>query len=142
MRSATEVVLYWDTSAVLAALFRDAHSVAAHRWAQRPGLHLLSSLAWAEAHAVIGRASRERALPPVLLTAARDVLERGPWRRVRASPDWALVRTLSTRWPLRGADLWHLATAKTLQADLPEVRVLSFDAQLTAAAKAEGLGLG
>jgi hypothetical protein len=42
---------------------------------------------------------------------------------------------------LRGADLWHLALAKTLQADLPELGLVTFDEALAEAAVGEGLSL-
>lgn len=140
MMAAAEVAVYWDTSAVLSTLFRDRHSDEALQWARRPGVHLLSTLAWAEAHAVIARVGREGALAPVLVAAAREILEKGPWRRVNVSPEWSFVRELSAKWPLRGADLWHLATAKSLRAELPELVVLSYDSRLAGAAKGEGLG--
>lgn len=79
------VVLYWDSSAVLSALFRDRHSAEAIAWSRRQGVHLLTTLAWAEAHAV------------------------------------------------------HLAAAKSLQEDLPELRLLSFDQLLARAARQEGV---
>ncbi len=137
----TEVTsaVYWDSSAILSALFRDEHSEEASRRARGPAVHFLSTLAWAEAHAVIARIARERALAKVLVTAAREALESGPWRRLNAAPDWKVVRDLSSRWLLRGADLWHLAVAKSLQTELPELTILSFDARLAAAAKCEGL---
>jgi predicted nucleic acid-binding protein len=102
-------------------------------------VHFLSTLTWAEVYAVISRVERERALAKVLVAAAREVLEGGPWRRLNAVPDWKLVRDLSSKWPLRGADLWHLAVAKSLQGELPELAFLSFDVRLAAAAKGEGL---
>lgn len=134
-----EVVLYWDSSAILSALFSDAHSREAVAWARRPGVHLLSTLGWAEVHAVISRIGRERALAEILVRAARETLDRGPWRRVNASPEWELIRALSSKWQLRGADLWHLSASKTLQTELPELRILSFDTRLRAAARGEGL---
>lgn len=132
-------VTYWDSSAVLSTLFRDKRSEEATARARGPAIHLLSSLAWAEVHAVIARIERERALASVLLDAAREVLESGPWRRVNAFPDWKLVQSLASRWPLRGADLWHLAAAKSLQIDLPELTLFSFDSRLVSAAQGEGL---
>ncbi|MGH2424940.1 MAG: hypothetical protein ACRDF1_01465 [bacterium] len=42
------------------------------------------------------------------------------------------------KWSLRGADLWHLCTAKSLQSELPELRILTFDARLATAARGEG----
>src|SRR2546427_12602884 len=81
-----EVVVYWDSSAVLSALFEDRYSEQAARWAGRSGMHLLSTLAWAEVYAVIARGEREHVLTGVLINAAREVLEEGPWRRLNASP--------------------------------------------------------
>jgi len=135
-----ESALYWDSSAILSALFRDAHSDEATTRAADPrAVHVLSSLAWSEVHAVIARMERERALASVLTDAAREALSSGPWRYLNASPTRIIVADLARRWPLRGADLWHLATAKTLQAEIPSLALLSFDAKLSAAARGEGL---
>jgi len=51
-----------------------------------------------------------------------------------------MVEKLSKKWPLRGADLWHLAAAKALQREFSELYVLTFDKRLGKAAKGEGLG--
>ena len=99
----------------------------------------MSSLAWAEAHAVIARIERERMLSSVLVKAARDVLSDGPWRRVYVEPSWERAAALARAWPLRGADLWHLTAAKELQDVLPELTFLSFDTRLSVAAAGEGL---
>ncbi len=98
----------------------------------------MSSLGWAEVQAVIARLEREHALSPVFLSAAREAVERGPWVRLSVDPDRQQIAVLARAWPLRGADLWHLAAAKALQADLPELRLLSFDAKLAEAARGEG----
>lgn len=139
MSRESAAVVYWDSSAILSTLFRDRHSEEALARALRPGVHLLSTLAWAEVHAVIARMGRERVLADALLSAARQLLDEGSWRRVNASPDWLLVRELATRRALRGSDLWHLAAAKTLQLELPELTLLSFDARLASAARETGL---
>jgi len=135
----TTRAVYWDSSAILSALFRDRHSEEASRLARRSAVHFLSTLAWAEVQAVVARIERERALARVLVAAALEALEGGPWRRLNAVPEWKVVRALSSRWPLRGPDLWHLAAAKTLQSELPELTFLSFDARLVAVAQGEGL---
>jgi predicted nucleic acid-binding protein len=135
----TERVIYWDTSAILSALFRDAHIDQAAELARFKGFHFIASLGWAEAHAVMGRLERQGALSRLLIDAARDALEGGPWRRINAGPSWKSLQLLSRAWPLRGADLWHLATAKELQTDIPELTLLSFDQRLNAAANGEGL---
>ncbi|MHB8363881.1 MAG: type II toxin-antitoxin system VapC family toxin [Vulcanimicrobiaceae bacterium] len=137
--SAKRGVVYWDSTALLSALFRDDHSEAAVSCAREPGAHIVSSLAWAESHAVIARLERERALACVLADAAREALDLGPWRRVNLAPDWRSLAELARRWPLRGADLWHLALAVRLRADLPELEMLTFDSKLSAAARGEGM---
>jgi predicted nucleic acid-binding protein len=135
-----EAVFYWDTSAVISTLLRDAHSEKALKLARKSGLHLLSSLAWAETLALIARTQRARALTALLAEAAREALIEGPWRRVNVLPDWSVTLQLSRAWPLRGADLWHLSAAKTLHVELPELRIVSFDEHLNAAAEALAYG--
>ena len=107
--------------------------------AKTPATHVISSLACAETHAVIARIERERALANALVDAARETFSRGPWRRLTLDPDGTIFARLARAWPLRGADLWHLATAKTLQAEIPELTFLTFDTRLNVAARGEGL---
>jgi predicted nucleic acid-binding protein len=132
-------VVYWDASALLSVLFRDRYSDQATEVTRRPLTHLVSTLGWAEVMAVIARLERERALPAVLAVSARELVRTGPWRRLALQPDWAALDELARRWPLRGADLWHLATAATLSRELPGLQLLTFDGRLTAAS--HGLGL-
>ena len=101
----------------------------------------MSTLAYAEVSAVIARLERDRALPPVLADTSREMLRGGLWARLLLQPDSTSIDEIAIGWPLRGADLWHLATAITLTRELPEVRVLTFDARLGAAAEALGLSL-
>jgi len=133
------LVIYWDASAILSVLFQDAYSVQASAAARRRLTHLLSTLGYAEVMAVIARLEREQKLPTVLGDSARELVRVGPWRRLALQPDWATIDELAAHWPLRGADLWHLATASTLSRELPELRMISFDSRLDAAS--EGLGL-
>ncbi len=132
-------VIYWDSSAVLSALFTDSHSRAAQKWSDAKGVHFLSTLTFAEVSAVIHRMQRERLLEDTLSQAAFEVLDNGPWRRVSTWPEWEIMRSLSAKCPLRGADLWHLATAKSMHAEFPELYLLSFDKRLKKAAESEGL---
>ncbi len=71
--------------------------------------------------------------------AVFEVLDSGPWQRILSQPDLKIVKELSGKWPLRGADLWHLATAKSLRQDFPELFLLSFDSRLNQAAEGEML---
>ena len=132
-------VVYWDASAVLSVCFYREQSEVAMDRAREPGIHLISSLAWAESHAVIARLERENAIASIFAEAARESLDRGPWRRVHLTPDWRDAADLARRWPLRGADLWHLALASRLRIDLPELELLTFYTRLATAARAEGL---
>lgn len=132
-------VIYWDSSAVLSALFKDNHSDVATKWISKKGVHLISSLAHAETWAVISRMKRQGILPDGAMDGARLTLEGGPWRYLNLSPAREMVDPLAVKWSLRGADLWHLAAAKTLQTRLPEIYLLTFDGLLEVAARGEGL---
>ena len=114
-------VVYWDASAVLSALFRDVHSEKVHQVAAYEGIHFMSTLAYAETCAVISRMRRDRVLVDILIKAALEAMDEGPWHRLNARPEWGTMLMLSEKWPLRGADLWHLSVAKTVQKDLPEL---------------------
>ena len=132
-------VVYWDTSAVLSALLSDIHTARARAWLARDAVHLVSTLTGAEFHACVARLRREGHLAPPLAEATVQAFEQGPWRRILTGPDPDLFWPLSCRSRLRGADLWHLALAVSLQKDLPEIVMVSFDAMLHAAAVSEGL---
>lgn len=137
MSESINLAVYWDSSAILSALFKDKHSEEAIHWAGREGIHLVSTLACAEVCAVISRIRRERLLANVLVDAAFEAFETGPWRKLFIWPDYEDLKFLASRWPLRGADLWHLATAKKLQRDIPELTFLSFDNKLNTSAAGE-----
>ncbi len=140
MTSQAEVLpIYWDASAILSVLFEDSQSAYAQNWARRDGFHFISTLSYTETCAVIARMRRDRLVADVLAEAAMEALDQGPWRRLNMGPQWVEVSRLALKWPLRGADLWHLATAKGLQEQLPELVLLTFDDKLAAAAQGEGL---
>jgi predicted nucleic acid-binding protein len=139
MSSDAEKVIYWDASAILSTLFTDKHSAEAKVWAGKACVHLVSTLAYTETCAVIGRLNREAHVTETLIQAAFDMLNQGPWRLMTAWPEWETVQSLSMKWPLRGADLWHLATAISLKNQLPELFLLTFDLRLETAVKGEGL---
>jgi len=86
---------------------------------------------------VISRIKSERLLADLLIDDAFEVLDTGPWRRLNVWPEWDMFKSLSVKWPFRGAGLWHLATAKTLQKQIPELFLLTFDTKLEMAAKGE-----
>lgn len=135
----TPPVIYWDSSAILSALFEDSHSNVATSWSRLKTDHLISTLAYAETCAVVSRMKREKVVMEETLDAVLQILGRGPWRHLALSPDREIMRPLSAKWSLRGADLWHLSVAKTLQTRIPETHLLTFDRLLDAAARGEGL---
>jgi len=135
----TSAVIYWDSSALLSALFKDDKSRRAKAIAEQDALHLLTTLAYAEVNAVISRMKREHILTEVLVQSAHEILDRGPWRRISFSPEWPMIRRLAAKHALRGADLWHLATAMTLKREFPELSLLTFDKRLKTAAELEEL---
>ncbi len=97
----------------------------------------MSSLALAEVLAAIHRLRREG--DAATAAVALDEVQRPPWVQMQETPDPFVLEQTAARWPLRGADLWHLALAKTLQQEQPSLRLLSFDRRLTEAAAGEGL---
>jgi len=139
MNKEPQWVLYWDASAVLSALFKDSRSDEALLWTRKNAIHLISTLSYAEVSAVIARLKRQRILADILVDAAFEALERGPWRRLDIRPEWHEIKSMSLKWALRGADLWHLAVAKTLRPQLPELMVLTFDEKLRTAVEGEDL---
>ena len=140
MNEKIQSVIYWDASAILSALFEDSRSDMALGWSQKKdSIHLISTLAYAEVCAVIARLKKERIVADVFIQAALETLEKGLWRRLSIMPEWDKIRSLSQKFVLRGADLWHLAAAKTLQEKLPELVFLSFDKRSMAAARKEHL---
>lgn len=108
----SSVVIYWDASAILSCLVRDAHTALALGRLSEEGYHLVSS---------------------------QESFAGGPWRWVEASPERSLCESLAAAHGLRGADLWHLATALTIRRRLPEITLLTYDRILAQAAAAEGL---
>ena len=134
-------VIYWDSTALLSYLFKDSYSEKVLEKARQKGFHLLTTLTIAEVYTVINRIRREQVLSEMLIDSLFELLETGPWSRLNIVPDSIALKDLSRKWPLRGSGLWHLATAKTLQREFPELMVLTFDRELAQASKGESLKL-
>jgi len=139
MKNPKPVAVYWDPTCVLAALFKDSNSEKALSMSREEGAHFFSSLCYAEVCSVLTRIREEKKLKEVLIDVAFDTLKAGPWRRLNIWPEWSTLIALSEKWPLTGSNLWHLASAKTLQKQLPELTLFTFDEELKNAAEAEGL---
>lgn len=131
--------LYWDASAVVSVLVTEGHSRSSRSRLREGGTHLLSTLAYAEALAAVSRRVRERQAPAATARELRSRLLGEPWRPVTVQPSWATLDEVSRDHALRGADLWHLATALTLRQNIPELLLLTYDGRLHAAAAALGI---
>jgi hypothetical protein len=139
MTKRVPVAVYWDSSSVLSVLFKDTHSKEALTEFRKNGVHLISTLGYTEVCAVISRIKREKLVADILIDVAFKALKTGPWRHLNIWPEWEKLRALSQKWSLRGTHLWHLASAKALQNQIPELTILTFDSRLVIAAKGEGL---
>ena len=139
MTKIVPIAVYWDSSSVLSALFKDAHSKEALTWLKKNGIHLISTLGYTEVCSVISRIRREKLLADILIDVAFMALKSGPWRHLNIGPEWDKLRALSQKWSLSGTHLWHLATAITLKNQIPELTLLTFDSRLRTAANGESL---
>ena len=134
-------VVYWDSSGILSALFEDAHSKKILVWLKKKGIHLISSLCYAEVCAVILQMRREKMLSGIFFDAALDTISAGPLRQLNLQPDRKWMVSLSSKYALRGADLWHLTAAKTIAEQIPELVLLTLDERMKAAAQREKLAV-
>lgn len=134
-------VIFWDSTALLSYLFKDRYSEKVIEKSKHKGFHLLTTLTIAEVYTVINRIRREQMLSEILIDSLFELLETGPWSRLNIVPDSLALKDLSSKWPLRGSVLWHLATAKTLQREFPELMVLTIDRELALASRGESLKL-
>lgn len=139
MKNPKPVAVYWDPTCVLSALFKDSNSEKALNMSKKEGVHFFSTLCYVQVCSVLTRIRKEKKLKEVLIDVAFDTLKTGPWRRLNIWPEWTTLIALSEKWPLKGSNLWHLASAKTLQKQLPELTLFTFDEELKKAAQEEGL---
>jgi len=130
--------IYWDASAVLSVLAKDSHSETAQRWIRKTGLHVLSTLAYAEVVSVLDRMERENVLTRILVQSASQELLEGPWRFLNLCPAREEMDFLRGKYALRGADFWHLALAGTLKREISELMFMTFDQKLQDGAEKEG----
>lgn len=127
------VVYYWDGPAIFSTLFRDRNTDAALALLRSPAIHLASTLAQQQVFALTARLRRQGRLSRRAEIAAAWALSAAPFRTTRASPSW--IGPSSKEWALGAIELWHLAAAQALARPLPELRLLSFDLRLRAAAE-------
>ncbi len=139
MKTTKPVAVYWDPTCVLSAIFQDSNSEKALSMSKKEGVHFFSTLCYAQVCSVLTRIQKEQKLTEFLIDVAFGTLKNGPWRRLNIWPEWTILIALSEKFPLNGSNLWHLASAKTLQKQLPELMLFTFDEELKKAAHEEDL---
>lgn len=136
------MILYLDTSALVKLCFREPFSddiVMKWQSAEQTGT---SSVAYAETMASIYRKNREEDLEGSLIREVVESFHRDWSSLVRAEVTDELnvyIDRAVKRYPLRGFDLVHLASAIVIRERLPEDFVFAcFDERLACAAQSEG----
>jgi uncharacterized protein len=137
------MILYLDTSALVKRYFREPYSEEViSRW--KTATHIVtSSVAYAEMMASIFRKKREADLGDTLIRKIADSVQRDWEGFIRVEVNDELNRYIDRvveRYPLRGFDAIHLASAILIQERVPEDFVFAcFDGRLARAARSQGL---
>lgn len=136
-------MIYYDSSALVKKYVLENGSENVLRVLEQGGLAATSKLSYAEIHASLARKRRERALSEKDYHGAAGDFE-SDWREflVVEFQDELLpiIRQLSARHALKGADLVHLGSALWLKKAAGEkITFLASDAQLLKLAKLEKL---
>lgn len=120
---------------MLSLLVEDEHSRVARACAAREGVHLTSSLAFAETASVLTRTARS----PAAGIDARGRIDaaRGFWRFTPLAPGPADIEAAATAG-LRGADTWHLGFHIAAEREMPGLKSVTFDRALAAALRVRG----
>ena len=137
------MILYLDTSALVKRYFREPFSnEILARW-QSAAQIVTSSVAYAEAMAALYRKKREADLPDTLVGELVESFHRdwGSFIRVEVTDELnTYIDRAIERYPLRGFDAIHLASAMVVHERLPEDFVFAcFDDRLARAARSEGI---
>jgi antitoxin (DNA-binding transcriptional repressor) of toxin-antitoxin stability system len=134
-----DVVYYWDGPAIFSSLFRDRNTDVALALLRSPAIHLASTLARQQVFALMGHERRRGRLSGRSEMAAAWALEAAPFRTTYACPSRRGSGPPSHGETLGAIELWHLATAQALARPLPELRIVTFDPRLSAAAASRRL---
>jgi predicted nucleic acid-binding protein len=136
------MILYLDTSALVKRYFREPYSDdVISRWKSAEQI-VTSSVAYAETMASMYRKKREDGLSDKLIRKTAGIFQRDWESFIRVEVNDALNRYIDSavdRYPLRGFDAVHLASAMVLYERLPEDFLFAcFDEVLARAAGSEG----
>jgi uncharacterized protein len=139
------MILYLDASALVKKYFKEPGSELVIIHWNRAQEIATSSVAFAEALASIYRKKRELQTEEPLIQAALNSLHEDWPGFIRVEVNNGLNRNVEKvlqKYPLRGFDAIHLASALLIKKRLPEDFIFAcFDPRLMAAAVAEGLNV-
>ncbi len=127
---------FWDTSAIVALLLQEPHTSAAQAaW-------MKSTRPWAWRWAVLETeaALSRRSAPPETWTQWATLLE--SLHLLDLEPDrWDTLRAFNRALRLRAADAAHLFVFERASTAIPGLQLVTFDQELTAAARRMGLAV-
>jgi predicted nucleic acid-binding protein len=137
------MILYLDTSALVKRYFLEPYSDdIIFRWKSAAQI-VTSFVAYAETMASLYRKKRETSLEDTLIRKIADAFQRDWESFIRVEVNDALngyIDHVVKRYPLRGFDAIHLASAMVIHERFPEDFVFAcFDDSLGRAARLEGL---
>ena len=137
------MILYLDTSALVKRYFQEPFSDdVLSRWKLAAQI-VTSSVAYAETMASMYRKKRESDLADTLIRNIADTFHQDWESFIRVEVNDQLngyINRVVERYPLRGLDAIHLASAIVIHERIPEDFVFScFDDRLARAAQSEGL---
>ena len=136
------MILYLDTSALVKRYFQEPYSDdVLSKWESATQI-VTSAVAYAETMATIHRKKREENLKDALIMKISNMF-RQDWKSfIRVKVNEQLNRYIDRvvkKYPLRGFDAIHLASAILIQERIPEKFLFAcFDDRLVRAAKSEG----
>jgi hypothetical protein len=135
-------VRFWDSSAIVPLVCREAESSVCRAWLRADSTVLVWALASTEVISALARKRREGTLTPrALLDAKRRLaMLEAAWSEVEQYDGVrARARRLLETHPLRAADALHLAAALVvLEERTSGVQFVTFDGRLGEAARKEG----
>jgi predicted nucleic acid-binding protein len=135
-------VRFWDSSALVPLVCRDAHSARCRSWLRLDPVTIVWALAATEIASALARKQREGALKREVFTRAKQRLRRleSSWSEViQYDAVFARARRLLETHPLRTADALHLGAALVaFEEQTAGVEFVTFDSRLAEAAEKEG----
>ena len=135
------MILYLDTSSLVKFYLKEAHTASVRTWVESADLLATSRLTLPETAAAVARRKRTGTISARQQDRTMADLKRDWDEFIAVELDEWQAASLALHRRLRGFDAVQLAAALTLQrgAGTEELVFSSFDAELNAAARAEGL---